>query len=161
MSAKVIDTLRERFGDAILESHSQHGDDTVVVARDRLLDLLRHLRDDEGLAFDMASDVTAIDWLGRELRFQVVYHLYSIRHKHRIRVKCDVSEEDPVVPSAVPIWSGVNWFEREIWDMYGIKFQGHPNLRRMFMYDEFVGHPLRKDYPKEKRQPLFRREGLT
>jgi NADH-quinone oxidoreductase subunit C len=161
MSAKVIDTLRERFGDALLASHSQHGDDTVVVGLDRLIDLLRHLRDAEDLAFDMASDLTAIDWLGREPRFEVVYHLYSLRHKHRIRVKCGVPEEDPVVPSAVALWSGLNWFEREVWDMYGIKFQGHPDLRRIFMYDEFVGHPLRKDYPKEKRQPLFRREGLT
>jgi len=161
MSAKVIDTLRERFGDALLASHSQHGDDTVVVGRDRLIDLLRHLRDAEDLAFDMASDLTAIDWLGREPRFEVVYHLYSLRHKHRIRVKCGVPEEDPVVPSAVALWSGLNWFEREVWDMYGIKFQGHPDLRRIFMYDEFIGHPLRKDYPKEKRQPLFRREGLT
>ena len=161
MSAKIIDILRERFGDAILDAHSQHGDDTVVVERGRLLDVLRHLRDGEELAFDMASDLTAIDWLGREPRFEVVYHLYSLRHKHRVRVKCGVPEEDPAVPSAVAIWSGLNWFEREVWDMYGIKFTGHPNLRRIFMYDEFVGHPLRKDYPKERRQPLFRREGLT
>jgi NADH-quinone oxidoreductase subunit C len=167
MSAKIIDILRERFGDAILSSHSQHGDDTVVVARERLLELLRHLRDAEELAFDMASDLTAIDlrdtdgWQEADPRFHVVYHLYSIRHKHRIRVKCGVMEDDAVVPSAVPIWSGLNWFEREVWDMYGVKFDGHPNLRRIFMYDEFVGHPLRKDYPKEKRQPLFRREGLT
>ncbi len=161
MSAKVIDILRERFGDALVATHSQHGDETVVVGRDRLIDLLRHLRDSEDLAFDMASDLTAVDWIERAPRFEVVYHLYSLRHKHRVRVKCQVPEEDPVVPSAVALWSGLNWFEREVWDMYGIKFQGHPDLRRIFMYDEFVGHPLRKDYPKEKRQPLIRREGLT
>jgi NADH-quinone oxidoreductase subunit C len=101
-----------------------------------------------------------VDYLaypGREdaPRFEVVYHLYSVAHNHRLRVKAGVDEDDPVVPSAVPLWPIANWFEREVWDMFGVRFTGHPDLRRLLLYEAFEGHPLRKDYPVNRRQPLI------
>jgi NADH-quinone oxidoreductase subunit C len=99
-------------------------------------------------------DVTAVDFLGRTPRFEVVYHLYSMSQGHRLRVKILVEEADPAVPSLSALWHAANWLEREVWDMFGIRFDGHPDLRRILMYPEFQGHPLRKDYPVAKRQPL-------
>ena len=90
-----------------------------------------------------------------EPRFEVVYHFFSLPLKSRIRVKVPVEESDPMVASLTPLWASANWFEREVWDMYGIRFRGHPDLKRILMYEEFVGHPLRKDYPVNKRQPLI------
>ena len=87
-------------------------------------------------------------------RFEVVYHLYSSGHNCRLRLKVPVTAGDPVVDSLADLWSAANWFEREVWDMFGIRFSGHPNLKRILMYEEFIGHPLRKDYPTSKRQPL-------
>jgi NADH-quinone oxidoreductase subunit C len=159
MSQQIVTLLRERFGDAITENHAHRGDDTVVVERDRLLEVMTFLKEDPATLLDMPSDLCGVDYLGREPRFEVVYHLYSTKLRHRIRVKVRLSEEDPRVASVVSVYPGLNWFERETWDMYGIRFEGHPDLRRMFMYEEFIGHPLRKDYPKEKRQPLIRRGG--
>jgi NADH-quinone oxidoreductase subunit C len=95
---------------------------------------------------------------GEPPRFDVVLHVYSVSLKHRVRLYCGVTEEDPSVDTLVSVWPGANWFEREAYDLYGVRFKGHPDLRRILMYPEFVGHPLRKDYPKEKRQPLVRRQ---
>jgi NADH-quinone oxidoreductase subunit C len=162
MSQKILDRLVEKFPDAVLSTASFRGDETAVVKRERILDVLRFLVEDPELRLDLARTLTAIDWLGRDGdRFEVVYQLYSISKRHGVRIKCPVPEEDPTIDSCVSVYPGMNWFEREAWDMYGIKFNGHPDLRRMFMYEEFVGHPLRKDYPKEKRQPLIRREGMV
>ena len=88
-------------------------------------------------------------------RFEVVYHYYSTRHNHRLRVKVPLSAADPIVESLTEVWASANWFEREVWDMFGVRFAGHPNLKRILMYEEFAGHPLRKDYPVRKRQPLI------
>ena len=162
MSQKILDRLQEKFPDAVLSTSSFRGDDVAIIKRDRALDVLRFLHDDGDCQLDMARTVTAIDWLGRDGdRFEVVYQLYSIARKHGVRIKVPVPEDDAAIDSVVPLWPALNWAEREAWDMYGIKFHGHPDLRRMFMYEEFVGHPLRKDYPKEKRQPLIRREGMV
>jgi NADH-quinone oxidoreductase subunit C len=156
----IVAALQQRFGSAIVETHDQHGDHTIVVLREALIEALRHGRDAGALAFDMLCDLTAVDYLkfpGREdgPRFEVVYHLYSIRHNHRLRVKVRVEEDDAVVPTAVPLWPIADWLEREVWDMFGIRFEGHPDLRRLLLYEEFVGHPLRKDYPINRRQPLI------
>ena len=158
--AAILDRLRERFTGAIVETHDFRGDHTAVVARQALVDVLRFLRDTPGLAFDMLTDLTAVDYLkypGREdgPRFEVVYYLCSIPHNHRVRIKVRVEEDDAVVPTAVPLWPIANWFEREVWDMFGIRFEGHPDLRRLLLYEEFVGHPRRKDYPINRRQPLI------
>ncbi len=101
-------------------------------------------------------DLTAVDYMDRRpKRFEVVYHFYSSQHNHSVRVKVPVDEEDCVVDSLVPLYKSANWYEREVWDLYGIKFQGHPNLKRILLYEGFKGHPLRKDYPVNKRQPLI------
>jgi NADH-quinone oxidoreductase subunit C len=158
--AGVIERLRGRFGSAIVETHSHRGDHTAVLERAAIRDALAFCKSDPALAFDMLADLTAVDYSrfpGREdgPRFEVVYHLYSVRHNHRVRLKVRVEEDDAVVPTAVPLWPIANWLEREVWDMFGIRFEGHPDLRRLLMYEEFVGHPLRKDYPVDKRQPLI------
>jgi NADH-quinone oxidoreductase subunit C len=154
----ILDELRERFGSSIVETHDQHGEDTAVVAREALVAVLRHCRNVAG--FDMLTDLTAVDYLkypGREdgPRFEVVYHLYALGHNRRLRVKVRVEEDDAVVPTAVPLWPIADWLEREVWDMFGVRFDGHPDLRRLLLYEEFVGHPLRKDYPINRRQPLI------
>jgi NADH-quinone oxidoreductase subunit C len=161
VSQKVLDRIEAEFPGAIQSRHARFGDDTAVITADRLLDVLTFLKGNGDMAFDLPADLTAVDYLGREPRFEVVYNLYSTSKKHRVRLKLLVTEEKPEVPSAVGIYAGWNWFEREVWDMYGIKFAGSPDPRRIFMWESFVGHPLRKDYPKERRQPLARREGIT
>ena len=156
----ILARLVERFDRHIVETHAYRGDHTAVVGREALSDVLSFCRDDGALHFDVLMDLTAVDYLryrGREdgPRFEVVYHLYSIRHNHRLRVKTRVDEDDAVVPTAVPLWPIANWLEREVWDMFGVHFAGHPDPRRLLMYEEFVGHPLRKDYPIDRRQPLI------
>lgn len=156
----ILAALGARLGQAIVETHAHGGDHTAVLARAALVDALRFCRDDARLAFDMLMDLTAMDlskFPGREdgPRFEVVYHLYSVRHNHRLRLKVRVDEDDPVVPTAAGLWPIANWFEREVWDMFGVRFAGHPDLRRLLLYEEFVGHPLRKDYPINRRQPLI------
>jgi NADH-quinone oxidoreductase subunit C len=158
--AAILARLSERFPRGIVETHAQHGDHTATVDRDAVLDVLGFCRDAAALNFDVLMDLTAVDYLrfpGREdgPRFEVVYHLYSIRENHRLRIKVRLDEDDPTVPSAVPLWPIANWFEREVWDMFGVRFAGHPDPRRLLMYEEFVGHPLRKDYPIDRRQPLI------
>ena len=158
--AAILDRLRTRFGAAVVETHAHRGDHTAVVERAAIVDVLRLCRDEPDLAFDMLTDLTAVDFLkfpGREdgPRFEVVYHLYSLRHYHRVRLKVRVDEDDAVVPTAVEVWPIANWLEREVWDMFGVRFEGHPDPRRLLMYEEFVGHPLRKDYPINRRQPLI------
>jgi NADH-quinone oxidoreductase subunit C len=156
----ILERLRARLGAAVVETHEHRGDATAVVARAALPAALSLCRDDAELAFDVLMDLTAVDYQkypGREdgPRFEVVYHLYSIARNHRVRLKVRVDEDDAVVPTAVPLWPIANWFEREVWDMFGIRFAGHPDLRRLLLYEEFVGHPLRKDYPINRRQPLI------
>ena len=158
--AAILERLRSRFGAAVVETHAHRGDHTAVVERAAIVDVLRFCRDEAELGFDMLSDLTAVDFLkfpGREdgPRFEVVYHLYSLAHNHRVRLKVRVDEDDVLVPTAVSLWPIANWLEREVWDMFGIRFDGHPDPRRLLMYDEFVGHPLRKDYPINRRQPLI------
>ncbi|PKM97888.1 MAG: NADH-quinone oxidoreductase subunit C [Elusimicrobia bacterium HGW-Elusimicrobia-3] len=151
MTSYLIETVRSKFPDAVLETHSFRGDETVAVKKEALADVAAFLRDE--LGFDMLMDLTAADYLPREPRYELVCHFYSTKHNYRLRLKCPVGGEQPALASLTPLWPGANWFEREVWDMYGIKFEGHPDLRRVLMYDGFEGHPLRKDYPLKKRQP--------
>jgi len=152
--------LEARLGARLLGTHDYRGDHTAIVAREGIIEALTFSRDESDLRFNVLMDLTAVDYLklpGREdgPRFDVVYHLYSIPHNHRIRLKVPVEQDDPVVPTATSLWPIANWLEREVWDMFGIRFAGHPDLRRLLMYEEFEGHPLRKDYPIERRQPLI------
>ena len=155
MAKAVIDALAARFPDAVHDAYEGvGGDDCAFVARERIAEVCQVLRDDPRFAFNMAPYVTAVDYLGQDPRFEVVYNLLSTVHNHRIRLRVRVPEGDVAVPSVTPIWRGADWFERYCFDLYGIRFSGHPDLRRLLMYDEFVGHPLRKDYPLKGRQPL-------
>ncbi|MBW1684657.1 MAG: NADH-quinone oxidoreductase subunit C [Deltaproteobacteria bacterium] len=146
--------LIEALPDAVLETHAHVGDATACVDPERVVEVARLLRDDSALEFEMLTDVTAVDYLGEEPRFEMVYHFYSVSGNRRLRIKARVPEEPAEIDSLVDVYASANWMEREVWDLYGIRFKGHPDLRRILLYEEFEGHPLRKDYPKEKRQPL-------
>lgn len=155
MSKLALDRLLEKFSDEVIRSHADHGDETAVMKPGKLVEVMTFLKHDPAVRFEMLTDLTGVDLLGlEEPRFQVVYHLYSLSKRHRLRIKVPLPENDPVVPSVVGVWKAANWMEREAWDLYGIRFEGHPDLRRILMYPEFEGHPLRKDYPMEKRQPI-------
>ncbi len=146
--------LIELLPDAVEATHADLGDATALVDTARVIEVLQTLRDDAELQFEMLSDLTAVDYLGEQPRFEVVYHLYSVAKNQRVRIKARVFEDTPEISSVVLLYPSANWMEREVFDLYGIHFKGHPDLRRILLYDEFEGHPLRKDYAKERRQPL-------
>jgi NADH-quinone oxidoreductase subunit C len=159
MAQIILDRLVDQFrGGEILETGSQHGNEWARIRPDAWSAVASFLRDDAVTNMDTFVDLTCVDRFGREPRFDVVLFLRSLAKKHRVRLYAGVPEEDPTIETLVPVWVGADWFEREAFDLYGVRFMGHPDLRRILMYPEFVGHPLRKDYPKEKRQPLIRRE---
>ncbi len=145
----VLQRLRERFADALLEVKVWRNETTVVLGREDLVRVCRFLRDDPDLGFDFLSDVTGVDRLQlaeNQPRFEVVYHLYSLAHKRRLRLKVRVDETE-AVPTVTVVWETANWHEREVFDLFGISFEGHPDLRRILMPEDWEGHPLRKDYP--------------
>lgn len=151
----LIENLKTRFGAELTHASVNNSNENVIaITRESAPAILHALRDEPEFAFDFLTDLTAADWLERDPRFDVVYHLYSLRLKHRLRVKVAVAEKDAWVHSAVGLWKAADWLERECYDMFGIRFQGHPDLRRILLYDAFQGHPLRKDYPVTRRQPL-------
>jgi NADH-quinone oxidoreductase subunit C len=162
VSLAALERAKAILGDVVTATHSYRGDDTLVVNPLMIATVMRQLKEDPELQMNFLADLTAVDYLGREPRFEVVYHLRSMATGARLRVKAPLEDPEdgsnPILDSIVHLWAGANWFEREVWDLYGIKFRGHPDLRRILMYEEFIGHPLRKDYPKERRQPLVRRD---
>lgn len=166
MAQKVLDALKKKFGDAVLDTSGAYGDETAVVKREKLVEIATFLRDDDAMKLDAPVFVTCIDLLDsgidpdKEPRFEVCYQLRSMKHRHRVRLKIRLPESAPKLPSLSGLWPGFDWQERETYDMYGIQFEGHGDLRRIYLYEEFVGYPLRKDYPKDKRQPLVRRDDL-
>ncbi len=155
MSKNIFKNLTQKFPDSILDAYTYRDDSIVVVDKDDIYDICRFLRDDAKLKFDFLMDLTGVDYLGRDPRFEVVYSLYSSKNNYRLRLKAPIDERSPQIQTLSTLWNIANWYEREVWDMYGIRFKGHPDLRRLLMYDEFKGHPLRKDYPITKRQPLI------
>jgi NADH-quinone oxidoreductase subunit C len=157
VSQLVLDKLKSRFGAAILETHSDFGDDTALVDAAHWHAIGEFLRDDEALAFDMPVDLCGVDYPNRTPRMEVVLHLYSVSRRHRVRVKTRVGDEDmegAELDTLVHVWPGMDWLEREVFDMSGVRFRGHPDLRRILMYPEFEGHPLQKTYPADRTQPL-------
>jgi NADH-quinone oxidoreductase subunit C len=146
----LIQVVREKFPEAVLGFHSYVGDDTLLIRRESVFEILNMLKDQH--QFGVLADLSAVDYLGQTPRFEVVYHLNSLERNVRLRIKTPVGEGEEV-DSITPLWPIANWLERETWDMFGIRFRNHPDLRRLLMYDEFEGHPLRKDYPINKRQP--------
>jgi NADH-quinone oxidoreductase subunit C len=186
--ASLIQSVTDRFPDAVSASHTYRGDATVVLGRNFLLEVAQFLKQDPALQMNYLMDLTAVDYStfgkrpapaffsssgvsvgpGTQIpdrdpwpgppdpsRFAVVYHFYSMAHKHRLRLVVPVEQAEAGVDSLTQLWPGANWLEREVWDMFGIVFRGHPDLRRILMYEGFEGHPLRKDYPVKKRQPLI------
>jgi NADH-quinone oxidoreductase subunit C len=138
--------VRERFPEAITESTTGLDMDVIVVAPEQIVDVLTLLRVESD--FDMLVDLSAVDWFPRDPRYEVNYHLYSFDTGERLRVKVRLGDADaPRIPTATGVWTTADWHEREVYDFFGIVFDGHPNLRRILMPDEWIGHPLRKDYP--------------
>ena len=153
---KFIDLIKSKYADLVLDSHNFRGDQTVTIDKGSIHAVSQFLRDDPELSFDFLMDITAVDYIDKkEKRFEVVYHFYSLKNNNRVRVKAPVDEESCEIDTITDLWKTTDWYEREIWDMYGINFKGHPNMKRLLLYEEFKGHPLRKDYPINKRQPLI------
>lgn len=157
MAHALIDLVRRHFPSAVLRSHSEHGDDTVVVDAAFWKPVSRFLRDAPEARMNLLVDLTAVDFPDEEPRFELVLHLLSLDLGHRLRIKARVGgrdAEDAQIDSLSDLWAAANWAEREIWDLMGVRFTGHPDLRRILLYPEFQGHPLRKDYPADRIQPL-------
>lgn len=157
MAQKLIELVKNEFTDSVLHSYSQHGDETVVVDPKCWLALGQFLRDDPGCDMALLVDLTAVDYPQKTPRFEVVAHLASLSLGHRLRAKAAVGAADgsgAQIDSWSGLWGSANWAERECFDMFGVDFRGHPDLRRILLYPEFVGYPLRKDYPAQRIQPL-------
>jgi NADH-quinone oxidoreductase subunit C len=144
--SKLAERLDSKIGDALVSSVQANGDFAIEVHLDQIINVLTFLRDDSGCQFSTLIDICGVDYPGRAARFSVVYHLLSMTKNHRIRIVVEV-EEDETVPSAIPVYPAANWYEREAFDMYGIVFGDHPDLRRILTDYGFTGHPLRKDFP--------------
>lgn len=137
--------LKEKFPGSFVEAVEFRGEVTVTVKKEEIVAVCGFLKQE--LGYDLLVDVTAIDYLESEPRFMVVYLLCSIANKDRLRVKAAVTEQECTIPTVSGLWNSANWLEREVYDLMGITFVGHPDLRRILMTDDWVGHPLRKDYP--------------
>ena len=145
---RTVTRLREKFGEPPLTVEKAQGDAIIRVGRRHLRDVLLFLKNDGACAFDMLTDLFGVDCFHRKPRFDLVYFLNSLQLKHRFTVKVGI-EESEAVESVSDIWKAAEWFEREIFDMFGIRFANHPDLRRILLEDDFDGHPLRKDFPTE------------
>ncbi len=145
--------IEKRLPHAVLDWYERTGMRCLIVDGERLLDVMRLLRHDQG--YNFLVDLTAVDFHPRKPRFELVYHIMNFETKARLRIKVLSDEQHPAVPSVTSLWSIADWYERECYDLFGVKFEGHPNPKRLLLYDEFKGHPLRKDYPKTLRQPLI------
>jgi NADH-quinone oxidoreductase subunit C len=147
MKEKIETILRNKFPQAILEVNEFRGDLTFLVDKNYIVEICKFLRDDEELSFNLLVDLCGVDRAKRKDRFEVVYHLVSLKNKYRIRLKVRVDEKDCKVDSVTSVYPTANWHERETYDMFGITFNNHPDLRRMYMPEDFEYYPLRKDFP--------------
>jgi NADH-quinone oxidoreductase subunit C len=139
--------LKENFPDIEFEISDYKEELTIKLDKKRIVDVCKFLKEDPDFQFNYCSDVTAVDWAKRKNRFTVIYNVFSLNNSFRLRLKSDVDESDCAIDSVSSVWGSANWQERETYDMYGIKFNNHPDLRRMYMPEEFEHHPLRKDFP--------------
>jgi NADH-quinone oxidoreductase subunit C len=151
----VLARLAERFPQAVLASGESRGDLAVTISREALVEVARFLRDEPALRYTFLENLCGVDYLGRTPRFEVVAHLVSLRHLHRLCLKVGAPEEDPRVPSLTAVFPTANYQERETWDLLGIAFDGHPSLTRILMPDDWVGHPQRKDHPLGDEEVAF------
>lgn len=144
----IAEIIKDRYPTEIKEIKEFRGQTSIAIKKNRIKEIMKYLHDTPELYFDYLQDLCGVDYIGKkEMRFEVVYHLYSIRHRHMIRIKAEVSEDDCSIDSVTDIWAGADWHERECYDMFGIIFKGHPDLRRILMPEDWEGYPLRKDYP--------------
>ena len=152
----IADRLRAEFPGEILHSYSNQGQAAVVIRPGRIVDILRWLRDHDDLRLNHLRSLCGVDNARRKdpglSRFEVVYNLYSIPLRHEIRLRAEVGDTNPAIDSVVGLWAGANWLERETYDLFGIRFNNHPDLRRVLLPDDWAGHPLRKDYPLKGRE---------
>jgi len=157
MAKILVDLIQKNFPSALIETTALRGDESVVIEAAAWKTVARFLRDDPRASMEMLMDLSAVDYPDRDPRFEVVAHLYSVSRGHRLRLKTRVGDplgENVRCETLTELWASANWAERETYDMFGIEFVGHPDLRRILMYPEFEGYPLRKDYPAERIQPL-------
>lgn len=153
-----VAALREALPDVLLDVKQFRDETTLIVDPERVVETAQFLRDTPGLVYNFLSDISAVDYwpeTTRPERFGLSYHLYSMLYNRRIRVKVFVPEENPVVPTMTGVWPGANWLEREVFDMMGIRFEGHPDMRRLLMPEDWQGHPQRRDYPLGYEQVQF------
>ncbi|RKX25844.1 MAG: NADH-quinone oxidoreductase subunit C [Candidatus Zixiibacteriota bacterium] len=159
MEEKVREFLQNRFAGAITREDNFRGDQSFYVSTEDLFAICQALYEDPDLSVRYLADLTSVDWLGHEERiggrFEVVYNLYSLQHKYRFFLKVILPAENPEIASLTPIWDGANWLEREVWDLMGIKFTGHPDLTKILTPDDLEGHPLRRDFPITWEVPQF------
>ncbi|MCX8027826.1 MAG: NADH-quinone oxidoreductase subunit C [Thermodesulfovibrionales bacterium] len=152
--SEIASLVRERFPDDFIAQEDFRGQVSILIKKQNSKNILKYLYEDDSLNFDYLVDICGVDYLNiKKPRFEVVYHLYSMAHKHFIRIKVQVpdkendQDKEPFLDSVTDIWKGANWHERECYDMFGIVFEGHPDLRRILMPEDWIGYPLRKDYP--------------
>jgi NADH-quinone oxidoreductase subunit C len=146
-NSTVLARLQSALPNAVADSSELRGQLSVFVRREALLEVARFLRDDQELSYNFLENLCGVDYLGRDPRFEVVYHLLSFKNRHRVCLKVGVPEQSPSLPSLTPVWSTANWQERETFDMFGLVFDGHPSLDRILMPDDWEGYPQRKDVP--------------
>ena len=154
----LAETIKLKFPNLVEAALSENGDESIIVKKEGVKAICAGLKNDPEFEFNMLMDVFGVDylfWEEKADRFEVVYNLHSLTKNHRLFIRVAVGEADASVDSVVSVWPSANWFEREVWDMFGIVFKGHPDLKRILMYEGFEGHPLRKDYPYNKRQPII------
>jgi NADH-quinone oxidoreductase subunit C len=151
---EIANRIREKFPLEVADIKTFMDQVFVSVKREKIIDICRYLYEDSDIRMNYLSDLCGVDYPERQYRFEVVYNLYSLKYGHRLFIKALIPGNDPSVDSVVPIWNGANWHEREACDMYGIIFNGHPDLRRILMPDDWEGFPLRKDYPLKGREGL-------
>jgi len=152
---KILDLLKEKFPGEVKGVLTSLGDEVAVIDKKALLPIVTYLKN-KPCEYTMLLDLSCVDYIGENPRFEMVYHLFSLPRNKRLRIKARLAEDDLRIPSLTGLWKNANWLEREVFDMFGVNFEGHPDLRRIFMYDCFEGYPLRKDYPLRKRQPCIK-----
>ncbi len=152
---KILALLGRRFPGRVREAPVSPGDEVAEIDGPDLLEVATFLKS-APQDFSVLLDLTCVDYAPRQPRFEMVYHFFSLSRVRRLRIKARLDEAEPRIASLAPLWKNANWLEREVFDLFGVEFEGHPDLRRLFMYDGFEGHPLCKDYPLRRRQPRIR-----
>ena len=147
MPKNIFKTLQQKFPDSIFDAYTYRDDAIVVVDKEGIYDICKYLRDDSVFQFDLLMDLAGVDYMGRDPRFEVVYTLYSLKNNNRLRIKAPIDERNPQIQTLSSLWKIADWYEREVWDMYGVFFHSHPDMRRILTDYGFEGHPQRKDFP--------------